>query len=88
MSKQWRHGLLFSLCMKGDAEDPGKYRGITLLNVVGKLFCKILNDHIVIRLELERALHEGQAGFRCCLDNIFTLNKITQGRESTPTLFS
>ena len=38
--------------------------GITLLNVVGKLFCKILNNRLVIRLESEKALHEGQAGFK------------------------
>ena len=37
--KQWRQGLIVSLYKKGDAEDPGNYRGITLLNVVGKLFC-------------------------------------------------
>ena len=28
----------------GDKEDPGNYRGITLLSVVGKVFCKIVND--------------------------------------------
>ena len=39
--KQWRQGLIVSLYKRGDAEDPGNYRGITLLNVVGKLFCKI-----------------------------------------------
>ena len=81
--KQWRQGLIVSLYKKGDAEDPGNYRGITLLNVVGKLFCKILNNRLVSRSEGERALHEGQAGFRekkSCVDNIFTLNEIVQGR--------
>ena len=33
----WREGVLVSLFKKGDKEDPGIYRGITLLNVVGKL---------------------------------------------------
>ena len=75
--KQWRQGLIVSLYKKGDVEDPGNYRGITLLNVVGKLFCKILNNRLVIRLESEKALHEGQAGFRAkrsCVDNVYTLN--------------
>ena len=35
----WREGLIVSLFKKGDREDPGNYRGITLLNVVGKLQC-------------------------------------------------
>ena len=52
--KQWRQGYV-SLYKKGDAEDPGNYRGITLLNVVEKLFCKILNNRLVSRLESERA---------------------------------
>ena len=48
---------------KGDREDPGNYRGtcITLLSVVGKVFCKMLNNQC---LDKEGALHEGQAGFR------------------------
>ena len=82
--KHWRQGLIVSLYKKGDTEDLGNYRGITLLNVVGKLFCKILNNRLVSRLESERALYEGQAGFRefkrSCVDNIFTLNEIVQGR--------
>ena len=34
--KQWRE------VNKGDREDPGNYRGITLLSVVGKVFVKYL----------------------------------------------
>ena len=35
--------MIVSLFKKGDQEDPNIYRGITLLNVVGKLFHKVLN---------------------------------------------
>ena len=42
--RQWREGLIVNLFKKGDKEDPGNYRGITLLSVVGKVFCKILNN--------------------------------------------
>ena len=45
--KQWGQGLIVSLYKKGDAEDLGNYRDIALLSVVGKLFCKILNNRLV-----------------------------------------
>ena len=45
--RQWREGLIVNLFKKGDKEDPGNYRGITLLSVVGKLFCKVLNNRLV-----------------------------------------
>ena len=50
---KWREGLIVSL-------DPGNYRGITLLSVVGKVFCKILNDRLVQYLDKSS---EGQAAF-------------------------
>ena len=60
--RQWRDGLIVNIFKKGDREDPGNYRGITLLSVVGKVFCKILNNRLVQCLDKEGALHEGQAG--------------------------
>ena len=68
--------------VKGDREQPGNYRGIMLLSVVGKVFCKILNIRMVQRLDKGGVLHEGQAGFRMnrsCIDVIYTLNEIVQG---------
>ena len=68
---------------KGDKEDPGNYRGITLLSVVGKVFCKIVNDRLVRHLESGGVLHEGQAGFRVkrsCVDNIYVL-RVSSYRE-------
>ena len=65
-TKQWREGQFLKI---GNRED---YRGITLLSVVGKVFCKILNNQC---LEKGGALHEGQAGFivdRSCMDNVYT----------------
>ena len=83
--RQWREGLIVNIFKKGDREDPANYRGITLLSVVGKVFCKILNTRLVQCLDKEGALHEGQAGFRInssCMDidNVYTLNEIVQGR--------
>ena len=81
--RQWREGLIVNLFKKGDKEDPGNYRGITLLSVVGKVFCKVLNNRLVQCLDKEGVLHEGQAGFRVgrsCMDNVYSLNEIVQGR--------
>ena len=51
------------------------------------MFCKILNNRLVEHLDRERALHEGQTGFRSCIDNVDTLNEVVQGRlrEDKPT---
>ena len=81
----WREGLIVSLFKKGDREDPGNYRGITLLNVVGKLYSRVINNRLLKHLELNHLLHEGQGGFRLgrsCIDNIFSLNELIQGRIS------
>ena len=72
--RQWREGLIVNLFKKGDKEDPGNYKGITLLSVVGKVFCKILNNRLVERLDRGGILHEGQAS--SCMDNVFTLNEL------------
>ena len=67
------------LFKKGDREDLGNYRGITLLSVVGKVFCKVFNNRLVHCLD-KGALHEGFRVNRCCMDNVYTLNEIVRGR--------
>ena len=54
-----------------------------LLNVVGKLIKKILNYRLLQWLEEHNKLSKSQAGFRfdySCVDNIFILNEVIQGR--------
>ena len=61
--KQWREGLRVNLFKK----EIGRIQVITvntLLSVVGKVFCKTLNNRLVQYLDKGGALHEGQAGFR------------------------
>ena len=82
--KRWREGVVVNLFKKGDRTDPGSYRGITLLSTVGKTLCKMLNDRVGTVLEKEEKISVGQAGFRTnssCVDHVFTLGKIVQGRK-------
>ena len=34
----WNHGLIYSIHKNGSKKDPPNYRGITLLNSLGKVF--------------------------------------------------
>lgn len=80
----WGLGIIVNLFKKGAREDPGNYRGITLLLAVRKLFCRVLNNRLMGHLDGEGKLHESQAGFRpgrSCEDHIFTLSQIVQGRR-------
>ena len=45
-------------------QNPGNYRGITLLNVVSKLYSRVINKLLLKYLELNHMLHEGQGLFR------------------------
>ncbi len=72
-------------------EDPSNHRGVTLLNVVGKLYSRIVNIRLFKYSEPENKLHEGKGGFRwgrSCVDNIFSLNELVRGcmRRGKPTL--
>ena len=56
--RQRRETLIVNIFKKGNREDSAKYRGINLLSVVGKVFCKILNNRLVQCLDKEEALHK------------------------------
>ena len=54
-----------------------------MLSVVGKVFYKVVNNRLVPYLDCSSKLHEGQAGFcvgRSCMDNVYALNEVVQGR--------
>ena len=56
----------------------------TIVSTAGKRFCKILNDRMGTMMEKEEKTSEGQAGIRpnrSCVDHVYTLGKIIQGRK-------
>jgi len=76
---EWHTGLIVRLPKKGDLGDCNNWRGITLLPVTLKVFCKILLNRL--KRATEKVLRKEQAGFRSgksCTDQIFTLRQILE----------
>ena len=80
--EDWRTGLIVPIWKrKGDAQDPGKYRGITLLSHIMKLLERILDKRLRERVEPE--LGEEQLGFRKgrgTTDGMFSLRQLVEKR--------
>jgi hypothetical protein len=48
---EWKTGITIAIHKNGSPLNPENYRGITLTNAIGKLFCQILNCRISEYLE-------------------------------------
>lgn len=83
----WWNGILLPLLKKGNPNDPSNYRGLTLSNVLSKMFLWILNKRLNKWLDLNNKLLETQAGFRkgySTSDNMFILDTILQKYLTKP----
>ena len=78
LPEEWRTGLIVPIWKrKEDVQDPGKYRGITLLRHIMKLLERILDGRI--RKRVEQELGEEQQGFRkgrWATDGMFALRQL------------
>ncbi|KAI8493068.1 hypothetical protein Bbelb_290720 [Branchiostoma belcheri] len=75
----WKRGIIVKLPKKGDLSVCGNWRGINLLSVTGKIFCRVLLQRV--RRSIDKVLREEQAGFRggrSCTDQIFVLRTIVE----------
>ena len=75
----WTKGIIIKLPKKGDLGNCDNWRGITLLSIPSKVFCRILLKRI--DKEIDGKLREEQAGFRAnrgCIDQIFSLRNIIE----------
>ena len=61
---EWSESVILPIYKKGDVNSPNNYRGISLLNVGGKLYSYILNKRLTQWIEDNKMLNEAQAGFR------------------------
>ena len=59
----WSEAVIQPIHKTGDISSPDNYRGISLLNVSGKLYSYILNKRLTTWLEDNRLINETQAGF-------------------------
>jgi hypothetical protein len=85
--KKWCEGIICPIHKKGDKNDANNYRGISLLNVMSKVFTKIISDQLVVWAESNNKLCEEQCGFRrgySTMDNCFTLQAMVQKYISRP----
>ena len=88
---EWSRGLIYPLFKGGPEElrlDTNKYRGITLLSIVGKVYCSVLNTRLYNYCECNNLIVEEQAGFRknkSTVDHLFSLTEIIKNRRPKPT---
>lgn len=83
----WSKCMIVPLYKKGDPTDVSNYRGISLLNIMSKIFSFILNERLKRWCEDNDLIPEEQAGFRkgySTVDNIFSLNALVQKYISKP----
>jgi exonuclease III len=80
--EQWGKALVILLYKKGDPTDPGNYRGISLLDVVGKVFTRLVAQRIEVAVK--DIIVREQAGFtegKGCTEHIYVLDRIIQARK-------
>ena len=73
---EWSKSIIVPIFKKGDRLDPSNYRGISLLNILSKVYTSMLTERIYSWSEKEGKIVNEQAGFRkghSTIDHIFTL---------------
>ena len=75
----WRTQLTIPLHKKGSYDGCDNFRGIALLSVPGKVFCRFLQNRM--KEKVNRMLRENQCGFRQglgCADQLFSLRMLME----------
>jgi len=75
----WKEGIIVKLPKKGDLTDCNNWRGINILCVVMKVFCKIILERMVKLIDAK--IRPEQAGFRAgrsCIDQANALRIIIE----------
>jgi len=81
VSFRFKEAIVCPIYKKGDKNHVSNYRGISLLNSIGKLYCGLILNRITDWADEEGIIREFQAGFRLAYstaDNIFNLTSIVK----------
>jgi sorting nexin-29 len=79
VSAQWTKGLICKIPKRGNLQDCGNWRGVTLLQLASKVLSKILINRV--QGGVDTLLRKEQAGFRRgrgTIDQIFILRNIIE----------
>jgi hypothetical protein len=77
--EQWTTTLLIPIHIKGPKDDPDDFRGISLIDVLSKLYIYIVNKRLTFYCNILNKITEAQSGFRAeysTIDNAFILNAL------------
>ena len=77
--EDWGFSYIVPIHKKGDKNCVENYRGISLLDIFGKIYTSIINRRLIFATNLYSMISESQAGFRegySTIDNIFILQSI------------
>ena len=75
----WGTGVIIPIFKGGDADDPKNYRGITLNNIISKIYSQILLNRLTKWSNLYSKIIDNQFGFqknKSTIDCIFLLHSI------------
>ena len=75
----WSSAIIVPLHKKGDINTPTNYRGISLLDIFGKIYTSVINRRLSFFANMYDLIDESQAGFRSgysTIDNAFVLQSI------------
>ena len=77
----WCVGVVHPILKAGGRNDPGNYRGITVVVILAKLYTMVLEARATAWAEDRRCRAKGQAGLRkdfCTTDQLFIIRTILQ----------
>jgi hypothetical protein len=72
-------GIIIPIYKGGDIENPQKYRGITLINIISKMYSQILLNCLTNWTQTNETIIENQFGFqtgKSTIDCVYILHSI------------